>query len=69
MADHDDNGRVAVLVDCDNTTPDILEFALQRVAQFGRVVMRRGYGHSICRTWCGVTPIWFSHKGRAMVRG
>lgn len=45
MADHDDNGRVAVLVDCDNTTPDILEFALQRVAQFGRVVMRRGYGN------------------------
>ena len=42
MADQDDNGRVAVLVDCDNTTPDILEFALQRVAQFAREVMRRG---------------------------
>jgi len=37
--------RVAVLVDCDNTTPDILEFALRMVAQFGRVVVRRGYGN------------------------
>lgn len=37
--------RVAVLVDCDNTSPDILEFALQVVAQFGRVVLRRGYGN------------------------
>lgn len=37
--------RVAVLVDCDNTTPDVLEFALRVVAQFGRVVMRRGYGN------------------------
>lgn len=46
MAEQDDNGRVAVLVDCDNTTPDILEYALQMVAQFGRVVMRRGYGNT-----------------------
>jgi uncharacterized protein (TIGR00288 family) len=37
--------RVAVLVDCDNTTPEILEFALLMVAQFGRVVLRRGYGN------------------------
>lgn len=37
--------RVAVLVDCDNTTPEILEFALKVVAQFGRVVVRRGYGN------------------------
>jgi uncharacterized protein (TIGR00288 family) len=37
--------RVAVLVDCDNTTPEILEFALRVVAQFGRVVLRRGYGN------------------------
>lgn len=37
--------RVAVLVDCDNVTPDILEFALKVVAQFGRVVLRRGYGN------------------------
>lgn len=37
--------RVAVLVDCDNTTPEILEYALRIVAQFGRVVLRRGYGN------------------------
>jgi uncharacterized protein (TIGR00288 family) len=36
---------VAVLVDCDNTTPEILEHALRVVAQFGRVVLRRGYGN------------------------
>lgn len=39
------NTRVAVLVDCDNTTPEILEHALRVVAQFGRVVLRRGYGN------------------------
>ena len=43
--DGHDNARVAVLVDCDNTTPEILEFALRVVAQFGRVVLRRGYGN------------------------
>jgi uncharacterized protein (TIGR00288 family) len=37
--------RVAVLVDCDNTTPEILDYALRVVAQFGRVVVRRGYGN------------------------
>jgi len=37
-------GRVAVLVDCDNTTPELLEYALRAVAQFGRLVIRRGYG-------------------------
>ena len=37
--------RIAVLVDCDNTSPEILEFALRVVAQFGRVVLRRGYGN------------------------
>lgn len=37
--------RVAVLVDCDNVSPDILEHALLVVAQFGRVVLRRGYGN------------------------
>jgi OST-HTH/LOTUS domain len=39
------DARVAVLVDCDNTTPEILEHALRMVAQFGRVVLRRGYGN------------------------
>ncbi len=37
--------RVAVLVDCDNTSPDVLEYALRVVAQFGRVVLRRGYAN------------------------
>ena len=45
--------RVAVLVDCDNTTPDILDYALRVVAQFGRVVLRRGYGNhtTLSRNW------------------
>ena len=37
--------RVAVLVDCDNTSPEVLEHALRVVAQFGRVVLRRVYGN------------------------
>lgn len=38
--------RVAVLVDCDNVPPEILDHALRFVARFGRVVVRRGYGNS-----------------------
>ena len=38
-------GRVAVLVDCDNTCPDILDYALRMCAQFGHVVVRQGYGN------------------------
>ena len=46
MSDMSKNGdRLAVLVDCDNTSPDILEYALRVVVQFGRVVVRRGYGN------------------------
>jgi uncharacterized protein (TIGR00288 family) len=37
--------RVAVLVDCENTSPDMLEYALSVGAQFGRVTLRRGYGN------------------------
>lgn len=37
--------RVAVLVDCDNTAPAILEYGLLMIAQVGRVVLRRGYGN------------------------
>ena len=36
--------RVAILVDCDNISPEVLDHALQVAAQFGRVVLRRGYG-------------------------
>lgn len=45
--------RVAVLVDCDNTTPEILSYALRVIAQFGRVVLRRGYGNhsTLAKTW------------------
>ena len=39
------DSQIAVFVDCDNTSPDILEYALKVVAQFGRVVIRRGYGN------------------------
>jgi hypothetical protein len=35
----------AVLVDCDNVSPDILEYALEMAARFGRIVLRRGYGN------------------------
>ena len=50
---HPSESRVAVLVDCDNTTPEILDYALRVIAQFGRVVLRRGYGNhsTLARTW------------------
>jgi uncharacterized protein (TIGR00288 family) len=46
-------GRVAVLVDCDNATPAMLEYALKVVGRFGRVVLRRGYGNhaSLQKKW------------------
>ncbi len=37
--------RVAILVDCENADPEILDFALKVAAQFGRVVLRRGFGN------------------------
>ena len=55
MAEYAKQGdRVAVLVDCDNTSPEILEYALRVVAQFGRVVVRRGYGNH-------ATPVSYTH--------
>jgi uncharacterized protein (TIGR00288 family) len=45
QADTSMETKVAVMVDCDNTAPEILEYALRVVAQFGRVVLRRGYGN------------------------
>ncbi|WP_457328686.1 NYN domain-containing protein [Rhizobacter sp. P5_C2] len=36
--------KVGVLVDCENADPDILDYALRVAAQFGRVVLRRGFG-------------------------
>lgn len=40
-----ENIQVAVLVDCDNTSPAVLAFASLVVAKLGRVVVRRGYGN------------------------
>ena len=39
------DAKVAVLVDCENASPEVLEYALQVAAQFGRVVLRRGFGN------------------------
>lgn len=39
------DSRVAVLLDCDNVPTEIVEHALRMGAQFGRVVVRRGYGN------------------------
>ena len=43
--ENNSEARVAVMVDCDNVSPAILEHALLIAAQFGRVVLRRGYGN------------------------
>lgn len=40
------DARVAVLVDCQNTQPEMLAHSLRVVAQFGRTVLRRGYGNT-----------------------
>ncbi|MBB4723337.1 hypothetical protein [Xanthomonas euvesicatoria] len=37
--------RVAVLVDCDDVPTDIVEHAFLMLDLFGRVMLRRGYGH------------------------
>lgn len=49
MASLQGNGetRVAVLVDCDNVSPEVVEHALKIAAQFGRIVLRRGYGNHV----------------------
>ncbi len=41
----DEESRVAILIDCDNVPPEILEYALLISAQFGRATIRRGYGN------------------------
>ena len=45
--------HVAVLADCDNAPPGILRHALRVAAQFGRIVLRRGYGNqnSLSTKW------------------
>lgn len=51
LPSHD--ATVALLIDCDNVQPDIVEFALQRAAQAGRVIVRRGYGvpNTLSKNW------------------
>lgn len=36
---------VAIMIDCDNVSPDIVGFALRMAVQAGRVTVRRGYGN------------------------
>jgi len=38
--------NVAIFIDCENVNPQIASYALQIAAQFGRVIVRRGYGNS-----------------------
>lgn len=42
-----------MLVDCDNTSPEILHDALKIASQFGWIVLRRGYGNhtTLAKTW------------------
>ncbi|WP_236509671.1 NYN domain-containing protein [Stenotrophomonas sp. PA-6-5C] len=39
------DSTVAVMIDCDNVAPEIVDFALLMAAQAGRVTLRRGYGN------------------------
>lgn len=45
--------NVAVLVDCDNIGPEVLAYAMRVAANFGQVVLRRGYGNqtSLLSKW------------------
>lgn len=53
MSIHPIDTRVAVLLDCDNVPPEIVDHALLMAAQFGRVVVRRGYGNhaTLAKRW------------------
>lgn len=37
--------RVAILIDCDNANPSVLDYAVQCAATCGRVVFKRAYGN------------------------
>jgi len=45
MAHQSQEAAVAVMIDCDNVSPEIVDFALLMAAQAGRVTVRRGYGN------------------------
>jgi hypothetical protein len=36
--------RIALLIDCDNVSPEVVGFALDAVRAYGKVSIRRGYG-------------------------
>ena len=42
---HQQEATVAIMIDCDNVAPEIVDFALLMAAQAGRVTLRRGYGN------------------------
>lgn len=45
MKEAQQQANVAVMIDCDNVPPDIVDFVMPFAAQAGRVTMRRGYGN------------------------
>lgn len=49
---------VAVLVDSDNTSPEVLECSHRMVAELGRVALRRSYGnHATLANKCQEAPV------------
>ena len=52
--------RVAILVDCDNVSPDILGHAYAVAESLGRPVLRRGYGHltTLSNRWQKALMAW-----------
>lgn len=53
MAQQQQHATVAVMIDCDNVAPAIIDFALLMAAQAGRVILRRGYGNkaTLSNSW------------------
>lgn len=53
MAQQQQDATVAVMIDCDNVAPAIIDFALLMAAQAGRVILRRGYGNkaTLSNSW------------------
>ncbi|WP_313461302.1 NYN domain-containing protein [Stenotrophomonas sp.] len=56
MKDAQQQARVAVMIDCDNVPPDIVDFVMPVATQAGLVTMRRGYGNqaTLNGTWSQV---------------
>lgn len=45
MKDAQQSPTVAVMIDCDNVSPDIVDFVMPIASQAGRLTIRRGYGN------------------------